>query len=142
MTYANARLHRAAAAEGRADDAHADAARAWKEAARQLAQARTAAERERDELHTELERRDREHAAELARAQAAADARATALEEARADLRARAEHAERDLHQARGELARMRQDVGSGETEQAASAILPPRGGCEAYERASSPVQA
>ena len=32
----------------------------------------------------ELDRRDREHAAELARAQAAADARATALEEARA----------------------------------------------------------
>ena len=45
----------------------------------------------------ELTRRDREHAAELARIEAAAEARAAVLEEARADLRARAERAEREL---------------------------------------------
>ena len=50
----------------------------------------------------ELTRRDREHAAELGRIQAAAEARATVLEEARADLRARAERAERELDRARG----------------------------------------
>ena len=53
----------------------------------------------------ELERREREHAAELGRIEAAAEARAAALEEARADLRARAERAERELDQARGSQA-------------------------------------
>ena len=64
-----------------------------------LDQARGDATRERDELReameariqageAELARRDREHAAELARIETAAEARATALEEARADLRA------------------------------------------------------
>ena len=50
----------------------------------------------------ELARRDREHAAELARIETAAEARATAVEEARADLRARAECSERELDQVRG----------------------------------------
>ncbi len=78
-----------------------------------LDQARGDATRERDELReameariqageAELARRDREHAAELARIETAAEARATALEEARADLRACAERAERELDQARG----------------------------------------
>ena len=54
----------------------------------------------------ELARRDREHGAELARIEASAEARATALEEARADLRARAERAERELDQARANVLR------------------------------------
>ena len=76
-----------------------------------LSQARADAARERDELRealqarvqaaaAELARSEREHGAELGRIQAAAEARATALEEARADLRARAERAERELDRA------------------------------------------
>jgi chromosome segregation ATPase len=70
----------------------------------------------------ELARRDREHGAELARIQAAAEARATALEEARADLRARAERAEHELDQAHAGLGRLRQGTGRDGEEQA-----PPR---------------
>ena len=80
---------------------------------RQVAQIREDAARERDDLReamearvqaaeAELTRRDREHSAEFDRIQAAAEARATVLEEARADLRARAERAERELDRARG----------------------------------------
>ena len=94
-----------------------------------LDQVRADAARERDELReamqarvqaaeAELTRREREHAAELARIEAAAEARAAVLEEARADLRARAERAERDLDQARGELARLRRGDGQDENDE------------------------
>ena len=70
----------------------------------------------------ELPRRDRDHAGELARIETAGEARATALEEARADLRARAERAERELDQACDEMGRQRQDAGRDGEEHA-----PPR---------------
>lgn len=78
-----------------------------REPARELSQARADAERERQELRTVL------------------DARAATLAEARDDLRARAERAERDLDQARIELARLRQESGSDDGE--ASAPWPRR---------------
>ena len=98
-----------------------------------LGQARADAARECDELReameariqaaeAELPPRDREHAGELARIETAGEARATALEEARADLRARAERAERELDQACDEMGRQRQDAGRDGEEHA-----PPR---------------
>jgi colicin import membrane protein len=60
--------------------------------AAELEQLRADAARERDELR------------------AAMESRAQVLEESRADLRARAERAERDLDTARDELARMRHE--------------------------------